>query len=189
MGDGAETEVLTFTLGDEDYCVAIDYVAEIVDGENIRSLPGSDPHVEGITSLRGQTTTVVDPTAVLDVDMDALRTDGGQAQHRIVVLDSEALGTESTIGWLGSGVQEVTHVADESLDTESIGDSDLLRGLIKDDDGFTVWLDPTNSPPRRGCEAGGVEPLDPVRGTIPPTRSPFHRQRIDDVASGVIPAG
>jgi len=141
-GDG-ETQVLTFTLGEEDYCVPIEYVAEIVDGGSVRSLPDSDPHVVGITDLRGQTTTIVDPCERLDVDTDELVTDGGRADTRIVVLDSDALGTGSSTGWLVSDVDEVTTVTDETLDAESVGDTELLRGLIKDDDGFTLWLDPT----------------------------------------------
>lgn len=142
MSGGDDTQVLTFTLGDEHYCVPIDYVAEIVDGGRIRSLPGSDPHVVGITDLRGQTTTIIDLCQRLDIDTVDLMTDGGQAQSRIIVLDSDALGMESATGWLVSEVDEVTTVPNETLDTGAVGDTDLLHGLIKNDDGFTVWLDP-----------------------------------------------
>ncbi|MCU4718704.1 chemotaxis protein CheW [Halapricum hydrolyticum] len=142
MSEANKTQVLTFTLGDEDYCVPIDCVAEIVDGEQIRSLPETAPHVEGITDLRGETTTIINPADLLNVDAEALLTDGGQTQSRIIVLDSETLETETETGWLVSDVDEVTEVSDEVLDAESVGDSDLLRGLIKDDDGFTLWLDP-----------------------------------------------
>jgi purine-binding chemotaxis protein CheW len=142
MPGGDDTQVLTFTLGNEDYCVPIDYVAEVVDGGSIRALPESDPHVVGITDLRGQTTTVIDPRERLDVDTEELLTDGGQAQTRIIMLDSDALKTDSTTAWLVSDVDEVTTVSDETLDAEPVGDTDLLDGLIKDDDGFTLWLDP-----------------------------------------------
>lgn len=142
MSGADDTQVLTFTLSDEDYCIPIDYVAEIVDGDNIRSLPDSDPHIEGITDLRGQTTTIVNPAALLDVDTGELLTDGGQTQHRIIVLDSDRLDTESALGWCVSDVAEVTDVADETLDAENVGDSSLMHGLIKNDDGFTLWLNP-----------------------------------------------
>ncbi len=36
----------------------------------------------------------------------------------------------------------MTEVTEETLDTDSVGDTDLLRGLITDDDGFTLWLNP-----------------------------------------------
>lgn len=142
MSGGDTTQVLTFTLGGEDYCVPIDYVAEIVDEESIRSLPDTAPHVEGITDLRGQTTTIINPAALLDLDTRELLTDGGQAQSRIIVLDSETLGTDGATGWLVSDVDEVTDVDEDVLDAEGVADTDLLRGLITDDDGFTLWLDP-----------------------------------------------
>lgn len=140
-----ETQVLTVTLGEQDYCVDIDYVAEIVDGGEMTTLPNTDEHVEGVIHRRGQTTTIVNPCTVLDaetVDAEELVTDGGQTQHRIVVFDSEATGAETTMGWLVSGVEEVTGVTEDPLGTDEISETDLLRGLIKEDDGFTLWLDP-----------------------------------------------
>ena len=53
------TQVLTFTLGEAEYCVPIEYVAEIGGGDTVRSVPNTDPHVEGVTDLRGETTTIV----------------------------------------------------------------------------------------------------------------------------------
>ena len=138
------TQVLRFTLGEESYCVPIDYVAEIVDDETVQSVPNTDEHVEGVTDLRGETTTILDPSELLDVDTDALLTDGGETRKRIVVLDADALGTESATGWLVSEVHEVSAVARDALDTRTITDSEFLRGFLKDDgdDEFTIWLDP-----------------------------------------------
>jgi chemotaxis signal transduction protein len=95
-----------------------------------------------VTDLRGETTTVLDPASLLDVDTDTLLTDGGQRRNRIVVLDGEALGTESSTGWLVSAVEEVRAVADDTLDTSAVADSDFLRGFLKRGDDFTLWLDP-----------------------------------------------
>jgi len=138
------TQVLTFTLGEEAYCVPIDYVAEIVDDETVQSVPNTESHVEGVTDLRGQTTTILNPSDLLDIETDDLLTDGGQTHSRIIVLDADALDTESPTGWLVSGVREVSAVAHEALDTESTTDSPFLRGFLKDDsdDEFTLWLDP-----------------------------------------------
>jgi purine-binding chemotaxis protein CheW len=142
MGTADETQVLTFTLGDEDYCVDIDYVAEIVDGGDMTSIPDSDPHVEGVMDLRGRTTTIVNPCELLNTGASELVADGGAAQNRIVVLDSETVDTDTTTGWLVSGVDVVTSVTEDDLEAETVGDTDLLRGLVKDEDGFTMWLDP-----------------------------------------------
>lgn len=142
MGTADETQVLTFTLGDENYCVDIDYVAEIVDGGDMTSIPDSEPHVEGVMDLRGRTTTIVNPCELLNAGASELVADGGAAQNRIVVLDSETTETDATTGWLVSGVDAVTTVTEESLEDENVGETDLLQGLLKDDDGFTMWLDP-----------------------------------------------
>ncbi|MFC7043936.1 chemotaxis protein CheW [Halonotius sp. GCM10025705] len=138
------TQVLTFTLGEEEYCIPIEYVAEIVDDETVQSVPNTESHVEGVTDLRGETTTILDPSTLLDVDTEALLTDGGKTRNRIVVLDSDALGTESPTGWLVSEVRQVSEVAKDALDTESVTDSEFLQGFLKPDneDSFTLWLDP-----------------------------------------------
>lgn len=137
------TQVLTFTLSEETYCVAIDYVAEIVDGGTLTQLPDSGDHVEGVMDLRGETTTIINPFELLGTETEGLVTDGGHTDHRIVVLDSEALGADSPTGWLVSNVHDVRTVSQELLDTEAIGDSDLLRGLLSDEEGFTLWVNPT----------------------------------------------
>ncbi len=146
MTETDATQVLRFTLGEDDYCLPIDYVAEIVGAEEIQSLPNTDAHVEGVTDLRGQTTTVVDPSELLAVDTGELLTDGGRATNRIIVLDSDALGTESATGWLVSAVTDVTEVEDGEVDAETTAENDLLRGFLKDDDGFTLWVDPLAFP-------------------------------------------
>ena len=138
------TQVLTFTLGEEEYCIPIEYVAEIVGGDMVRSVPNTDPHVEGVTDLRGETTTIVDPSTLLEVDTGQLLTDGGEATERIIVLDADALGTESPVGWLVEEVRAVNEVASDTLDTSSVTENRFLRGFLKDDadDNFTLWLDP-----------------------------------------------
>jgi len=138
------TQVLTFTLGEEEYCIPIEYVAEIVGGDMVRSVPNTDPHVEGVTDLRGETTTIIDPSTLLEVDTGQLLTDGGEATERIIVLDADALGTESPVGWLVEEVRAVNEVASDTLDTSSVTENRFLRGFLKDDadDNFTLWLDP-----------------------------------------------
>lgn len=75
--------------------------------------PSDDAHVAGIIDFRGETTTIVDLSALLG-RANAVRTDGGQSNGRIVVCDSDAVGTESATGWLASDLYEVTTVTDET---------------------------------------------------------------------------
>lgn len=138
------TQILTFTLGDEEYCVPINYVAEIVSSEQIQAVPNTEPHVQGVTDLRGETTTIIDPSKLLSVDTEGLVTDGGEARNRIVVLDKETVDVESPTGWLVSDVREVNDVSESAIDAESAAGNDFLRGFLKHDEEnhFTLWLDP-----------------------------------------------
>jgi purine-binding chemotaxis protein CheW len=137
------TQILTFLLGDEEYCLPIDYVAEIVGSEEIRPVPNSEAHVEGVTDLRGETTTILNPSKLLSVQTEGLVTDGGEAKNRIIVLDTNTLNEESSTGWLVSQVQEVRKVDESDIDDGSSGESEFIRGFLKEsnEENFTLWLD------------------------------------------------
>ncbi|WP_336338805.1 chemotaxis protein CheW [Haloarcula brevis] len=99
-----DEQVLTFTLGDERYCLGIEYVVELADSEEMTSLPNTEEFVEDIMELRGRTTTIINPTKILETDRKDLFTDGGNSEHRIVVLDGEGIDTVSSVGWVVSEV-------------------------------------------------------------------------------------
>lgn len=137
-------QVLVFTLGEEKYCVPIDCIAEIVGSKKIRPIPNTEPHIEGVTDLRGETTTIVNPSKLLSIETESLVTDGGQAKNRIIVLDADNLNVNSPTGWLVSDVREVNKISESDIDAEGTTDSKFLRGLVKNDtdDTFTLWLNP-----------------------------------------------
>ncbi|MFC7194669.1 chemotaxis protein CheW [Halosimplex aquaticum] len=64
---GEETRVLEFALGDEQYCLDIEYVEEIVKRETVTRVPNTADCVEGVVDLRGQITTILDPKVLLDI--------------------------------------------------------------------------------------------------------------------------
>jgi purine-binding chemotaxis protein CheW len=129
-----ETEqVLEFCLGDETYCVSIEYVTEIVDMGELTPIPNSPPHVEGVIDLRGNTTSIIDPKVGLGI--------GGELGDRIVIFDSEIFEDDRSVGWAVDSVEEVSDIASEDVD-ESPVEKDHIRGLIKRDDEFVVWIDP-----------------------------------------------
>ncbi len=129
-----ETEqVLEFRLGDETYCVSIEYVTEIVDMGELTPIPNSPPHVEGVIDLRGNTTSIVDPKIGLGID--------GQLGERIVIFDSEIFDDDRSVGWAVDSVEEVSDVSTEDVDDSPV-DGDHIRGLIKRESTFVVWIDP-----------------------------------------------
>ncbi len=129
-----ETEqVLEFRLGDETYCVSIEYVTEIVDMGELTPIPNSPPHVEGVIDLRGNTTSIIDPKVGLGI--------GGELGERIVIFDSTIFEDDRSVGWAVDSVEEVSEIASEDVD-ESPVDKDHIQGLIKRESEFVVWIDP-----------------------------------------------
>lgn len=126
---GDNTYVLEFSLGDGRYCIDIAHVEEIVDAdEEITPVPNADEQVVGVVDLRGETTTIVDPTVALELDAS---TDG----RRIVVLS----GLDGT-GLLIDDVHQVTEVDEADVDDSTASESSY--GVIRHDDRFVVWVDP-----------------------------------------------
>ncbi len=132
----ATNQVLEFQLGDETYCVSIDYVTEIVDVGELTTVPNAPPHVEGVMDLRGRTTSIVNPKTVFDID--------GGDPSRIIVFDPEiATDEQGAVGWLVDEVDQVSQVdpanVDQSPTTEDVSS---VRGVVKRDDGFVIWVNP-----------------------------------------------
>lgn len=130
-----DSQVLTFELAEQQYCVSIDSISEIVDYEQkITTLPESPRHVEGVVDLRGRTTTVVNPKRKLGLDK---RTDGSH----IVVFDSES-ADENPTGWVVDEVLQVIGINDDDVN-DSV-DSRLTEGIIRgEDETFIIWLNTT----------------------------------------------
>ena len=121
-------QMLEFTLGEERYCVGIDGVEEIVKAEDVTPLPNTPSEVAGVMDLRGQTTTILDPTAVFDIDAP-------QSSQQVVVFDSD-----QRVGWLVDRVHRVNGFQD--ADVNAVPDSPNVSGVISDDGQFTIWVEP-----------------------------------------------
>jgi len=129
-------QVLEFQLGEETYCVSIDYVTEIVDVGDLTSVPNSPSHVRGVMDLRGRTTSIVDPKTVFDIDGD-----GGE--RRIIVFDPEIAADESAAGWLVDEVYQVVGLDGENVDESPANGDGSINGVVKRGDGdFVIWVDP-----------------------------------------------
>ena len=120
-------QVLEFTLGDEQYCLGIDRVEEIVKVGEMTTLPNTSASVAGVMDLRGETTTILDLTAVLNLPSD-------QTSRQVIILDSE-----DRIGWLVDRVNRVSGLADADIDSGP--DSPYISGLISDGEEFVIWVE------------------------------------------------
>ena len=81
-------QVLVFSLGDEDFCVGIGWIDEIVKAEAVSPVPDMPPMVEGVMDLRGQTTTIVDPKVTFGLE----RADDDQ---QVIIFDTD---DETSVG-------------------------------------------------------------------------------------------
>ena len=127
-----DVQVLKFRLEDRNYCINIAHVDEIVDKEKLTPLPNSEPRVEGVMHLRGTTTTIINPKQVLDLEA----TETGE---RVVVLESRG-DEDGNVGWLIDAVNQVVSIDTENVD-QSV-ESGSVRGIVRQDDGFLVWVKP-----------------------------------------------
>ena len=130
-------QVLEFELGDETYCVSIDYVTEIVDVGELTTVPNSPPHVEGVMDLRGRTTSIVNPKTVFGLG------EGDTEATRIIVYDPEIVQNQGAAGWLVDEVNQVVQVDYADVDQSPAADKEAIKGVIKKGDGdFVIWVDP-----------------------------------------------
>jgi len=129
------TKVLEFGLGDGTYCLDIGVIDEIVDAGELTRIPNSPGHVEGVMDLRGRTTTIVDPKTLFSIDEEGPR-------ERIVVFDDDEIDEGGTVGWMVDEVFQVRDVAPEDVDRGTTVDDEGIRGIVKSDDRFVVWVSP-----------------------------------------------
>lgn len=83
-------ELLTFTLAQEEYAFRIGDLQEIVKPQRITKIPKSEPHLLGITSLRGKIIPVIDLKKILSLEGTA----GDVSKQKIAILK----GPKGTIG-------------------------------------------------------------------------------------------
>jgi len=122
-------QVLVFALGD-DFCVGIEWIDEIVKPEEVSPVPDMPSIVEGVMNLRGETTTIIDPKITFGM---AETSDNQQ----VIIFDTD---DETSVGWL---VDYTYRVRDfENAEIEPVEDNRYIEGILKGNDGFTLWVNP-----------------------------------------------
>lgn len=127
------TDVLEFGLDDERYCVALNYVSEIVALGEVTSVPNTPAYVLGVQDLRGNSLRVLDPKRRFGVDGDP---DG----ERVVVMAPEVGDDERIDGWLVDSVHDILSVSREDLDDDVEGTG--VHGALRPGDRMVIWVDP-----------------------------------------------
>ena len=137
--DVREIQVLEFKLGGETYCVDIEYVSEIVDRGSLTAVPNPPAYVDGVMDLRGRTTSIVNPKALLNLDT------GEGESKRIVIFDSSKFEDDAAVGWLVDEVYQVVRVTMDEIEEPPLEKDDSIEGVIKRDGELVIWISPVDA--------------------------------------------
>ena len=136
--DAREVQVLEFKLGSERYCVDIDFVSEIVDKGSLTHVPNAPYYVDGVMDLRGRTTSIINPKALLDIDASS---DG----KRIVIFDPRKFEDDAAVGWVVDEVYQVVRVSMDDVEDPPLDDDGPIEGIVKRDGTLVMWISPSDA--------------------------------------------
>ncbi|MFB6175568.1 MAG: chemotaxis protein CheW, partial [Halobaculum sp.] len=133
-------QVIEFELGSETFALDIEYVEAIerIEGvAEITRVPGTPAHVLGVTAIREQTTSLVDPDRQLGTDAGVREGDA----ESVIVLDPDSLGIDRQLGVLIERVTQVSTVEPEQV-RDPPSEDEYVAGVIDRDGEFVVWTTP-----------------------------------------------
>lgn len=129
-------EFITFSLGDQSFCLEITKIREIRRWVPVTALPHSSSDVLGVMNLRGMVIPIIDLGARFGL--------GAREPHpRNVVI---VVATESnTVGLVVESVSEILAIPEDQIqeapDIQASGLRRSVRGLISTDNGMTRVID------------------------------------------------
>jgi len=122
QGVGQRRELISFRIGDQEFCVDIMSVREIRGWVAATPLPRSPSYVKGVINLRGAVLPIIDLGARL-----GLKTTEPTARHVIMVVN---LG-ERTIGLLVDAVSDIINLTDDAVQPTPDVASDQVKTFVK----------------------------------------------------------
>lgn len=135
-GSNAILQLVTFTLGNEEYAVDILKVQEINRMKEITRVPNSPPYVEGVINLRGK----VIPVVNLRKKFGLAEKDNDE-QSRIMIMDIQGI----TMGLVVDSVSEVLRVPSSIVEPTppmaSNISTEFIKGIAKLEDRLIILLD------------------------------------------------
>jgi purine-binding chemotaxis protein CheW len=133
---GEILQLVTFTLGSEEYAVNILKVQEINRMSEIAKVPNAPPFVEGVINLRGRVIPVVNLRQRF-----GLSGKGADDKSRIVIMDIQGI----TIGVMVDAVSEVLRIPANTVEeappmATEIG-TEFIQGIAKLDERLIILID------------------------------------------------
>jgi len=135
-----EGKYLTFSMADEEYCVGILKIKEIIGMMPITTVPQTPEFVKGVINLRGKVIPVVDLR--LRFGMDSI----DYTERTCIIVVEIAVQAETIqIGIVVDSVSEVLSIKGEDIEeTPTFGtklNTDYILGMAKMDGGVKILLD------------------------------------------------
>lgn len=157
MGTSAESQFVTFSLGDELFAVPVQVVREILDHEDAFKIPHGPDYLLGLRDVRGQGVPVIDLRLRLGMS-GTVKT----PHTRILVLDVPIGDKELALGLVADRVYEVVPFRSEQIEpAPDIGvrwRSDYIAGVVRGDQSFVVIVDLARLFSDAGHVLSGVAP-------------------------------
>jgi purine-binding chemotaxis protein CheW len=125
-----QSDVVSFRIGDQDYCIDIDVVREIRGWSPTTVLPHSPPHITGVINLRGTVVAVVDLAARLGLPQTV-----PTPRHVVIIVSVNS----QTVGLLADVVSDILGIDEGSVKpVPDVGPDPtraFITNLITHDDG------------------------------------------------------
>lgn len=138
--DAELLQLVTFSIGDEEFGVDILSVQEIIRMMDITKVPRAPDFVEGVINLRGKVIPVVDLRLKFGMEPEAY-----SERTCIVVVQIQAGQDQTSMGMVVDAVNEVANVKQEEVEpTPSFGvslDTAYILGLAKSGGQVRILLD------------------------------------------------
>ena len=130
-------KVITFSIGEGEYALDINYIESVVDMLPITRVPEAPYEMEGIINLRGEVIPLVNSAKLLGIETQDMEKKG-----KIIVLNYNG----KKFGFLVDEIKEVTDVSEKEIEAvdETIGiSSNYIDGIIKRGNKLIILLKPS----------------------------------------------
>jgi purine-binding chemotaxis protein CheW len=138
--DSRPLEVLTLRLDGHLFALEAAHVREILDLGPVTEVPSANPFVNGLINVRGRVVPLADLRLKFGMERSASTID-----TRVVVIEVDLAGDQTTIGLLADKVYEVTEIVPTEIEeTPRIGmiwRQEYIRCVGKRGDDFIIVLD------------------------------------------------
>jgi purine-binding chemotaxis protein CheW len=131
---------LSFALGDEEYCIGIDRVKEIMGMTTITPLPQTPGFIKGVINLRGKIIPIIDLRLKLGMEERPY-----SDRTCIIVLDASGDFGQESVGIVVDTIQEVVGIPPEKISQVGYVNSrvkaEYIKGIAESEKRVKVLLD------------------------------------------------